>query len=213
MIENKVYDALDTQAQSINLQGAGVQLAEGQTVVRVSGGTCLRHSAGSVSGPSWRGAEAGLLDDFLTYTEDHFPDLGPFRRLALCRGIPVRIDRRLRQVLGEATGSEAETKPHGSCVATPAGTVAGRDAYLRRTDQAVDGQIGIELALYPADTLTQASAVVLQERKEGHVGQPHTLVPIRGRGARDIEEIRRGLLDARVVEHTVPLDARVYGWF
>jgi hypothetical protein len=99
------------------------------------------------------GAEDGLLDHFLTYVEDHFRSLGPFRTLALCQGNHFRQTRRLRQILAEAVGAEAVASPHGPYVSTPAGDLIGANAYLRVRDAD-----GIELALYPADTLTQARA-------------------------------------------------------
>lgn len=151
VIENKVFEADDLQARQINLKGADVQLVDGQEVVVVLWRDLLEALIGIRERNLIGGAEASILDDFLAYVEDHFPDLGPFRTLGLCGGISNRIERRLRQVLGEAAGIEAESSPYGSRVATPAGTVAGRDAYLT----IVEGD-EVELALYPADTLGQA---------------------------------------------------------
>jgi hypothetical protein len=151
VIENKVFEADDLQARQINLNGTGVQLVDGKQVVVVVWRDLLEALAGLRESALVRGAEAALLDDFLTYVEDHFPDLGPFRTLSLCNGAPNRIERRLRQVLGEAANTEAERSPSGPRVETPAETVAGRDAYLTT----VDGNL-IQLALYPADTLGQA---------------------------------------------------------
>jgi hypothetical protein len=151
VIENKVFEADDLQARQINLEGASVQLVDGQEIVIVVWRDLLEAFTGLRERALVAGAEAVLLDDFLTYVEDHFPDLGPFRTLSLCGGIPSRIERRLRQVLGEAAHAEAEGSPTGPRVVTPAETVAGRDAYLT----AIEGD-GIQLALYPADTLGQA---------------------------------------------------------
>jgi hypothetical protein len=151
VIENKVFEAEDLQAREINLDGAGVQLVDGQEVVVVLWRDLLEALTGLRERGLLGGAEEKVLDDFLTYVEDHFPGLGPFRTLALCGGVAARLERRLRQVLGDAAGSEAEGTPNGPRVATPAGTVAGRDAYLT----SVDGEI--QLALYPADTLGQAA--------------------------------------------------------
>jgi hypothetical protein len=151
VVENKVFEADDLQARQINLQGARIHLEDGQVVAFVLWRDLLEAFTGLRERNLVGGAEAAVLDDFLTYVEDHFPGLGPFRTLALCRRIPSRIERRLRQVLGDAAGVEAESSPYGPRVATPAGAVIGRDAYLTVTD----GE-AIELALYPADTLGQA---------------------------------------------------------
>jgi hypothetical protein len=152
VIENKVFEAADLQAREINLRGAGVRLADGQEIVVVVWRDLLEALTGLREGGLVGGAEAAVLDDFLAYVEDHFPDLGPFRTLALCAGIPSRLERRLRQLLGDAAAGEAESSPSGPRVATPAGAVAGRDAYLTATG---DGEV--QLALYPADTLGQAA--------------------------------------------------------
>ena len=151
VVENKVFEADDLQARQINLKGSGLQLVAGEEIAIVLWRDLLEALSGLRERELVAGAEAALLDDFLTYVEDHFPDLGPFRNLALCDGVPTRIERRLRQVLGEAAGSEAESSAHGPRVATPAGTTVGRDAYLTVIDNEE-----IQLALYPADTLSQA---------------------------------------------------------
>jgi hypothetical protein len=98
------------------------------------------------------GAEALLLDDFLTYVENYFPALGPFRTLGLARGNRYRQHRRLRQLLGEATGLEAVIDGYGPLVAASAGAGIGERAYLWIASD--DEQV--ELAVFPADTLTQA---------------------------------------------------------
>ena len=151
VVENKVFEADDLQARQINLKDSGIQLVGGEEIVIVLWRDLLEALSGLRERELVAGTEAALLDDFLTYVENHFPDLGPFRNLALCDGVPSRIERRLRQVLGEAAGAEAERSSYGPRIATPAGTVAGRDAYLAL----IDGE-EIQLALYPADTLSQA---------------------------------------------------------
>lgn len=153
VIENKVFEADDLQASQINLSGSGVQLAGNLKVTVVLWRDLLEALISMRERGLVGGAEAAVLDDFLTYVEDHFPELGPFRTLALCHGSPSRMERRLRQILGEAAGADADRTPTGPRVATPASTVAGRDAYLslKDEDQA-------ELAMYPADTLSQARA-------------------------------------------------------
>lgn len=159
VVENKVFEAEDLQAKHINLVGARVQLIEGQEVVIVLWRELLEALSGLRERGLVGGAEAAVLDDFLTYVEDHFPDLGPFRTLPLCQRVPSRVARRLRQVLSDAVAGEGDSSAHGAWVATPAGTVAGKNAYLRVADRHVGDPAGeIELALYPADTLSQAQA-------------------------------------------------------
>jgi len=151
VIENKVFEADHLQARRLNLGNGGVQLLDGQEVAIVLWRDLLEALTALRERALVSGAEAAVLDDFLVYVEDHFPDLGPFRSLALCRGVSSRVERRLRQVLGEAGDRDGESTPYGARIATPGGTVAGRDAYLK-----VGSSGNIELALYPADTLGQA---------------------------------------------------------
>jgi hypothetical protein len=151
VVENKVAEADDWQARNLNTSGARVTIAPGQEVIVVLWRDVLEAFVSLRERQLVSGAEAAVLDDFLTYTEDHFPALGPFRTLALCRGNEFRQTRRLRQVLGEAAEAEAMASLYGPYVPTPAGRVIGANAYLK-----VRNENEIELALYPADTLTQA---------------------------------------------------------
>jgi hypothetical protein len=153
VVENKVAEADDYQARQLNITGARVQLPEGKEAVVVLWRDLLDEFIALREKRLVGGAEDGVLDQFLTYVEDHFAELGPFRTLRLCHGNAFRQYRRLRKILGDATNSEAVATPHGPYVATFANDSIGANAYLhlRNTE-------GIELALYPADTLTQARA-------------------------------------------------------
>ncbi len=150
VVENKIVGADDLHARKLNVTGARVRIAEGQQAIVVLWPDVLEVFIALRERELVAGAEAGVLDYFLTYIEDHFPTLGPYRTLALCAGNPFRQRRRLRQILGEAVHGEATIKSERVRVATPAGAVIGRDAYLD-ADSA-----GITLSLYLADTLTQA---------------------------------------------------------
>jgi hypothetical protein len=151
VVENKVAEADDLQARHLNVAGARVRLAEGQEAVVVLWRDVLDAFIALRERNLVAGAEAGVLDDFLTYTEDHFADLGPFRTLALTHGNPYRQTRRLRQVLGQAVGLDAQTDVHGAYVKTPAREAIGAKTYLRMTNENE-----VELALFPADPLSQA---------------------------------------------------------
>jgi hypothetical protein len=98
------------------------------------------------------GAERSVLEDFLAYVEDHFAELGPYRTLALARGNDFRTRRRLRALLGEAAAREARIDKWGPTVELPELPGTAARAYLFSTDG------GIELSVYPADTLSQARA-------------------------------------------------------
>jgi hypothetical protein len=151
VIENKVAEDDDWQARNLNVTGAKVVLAEGQDAIVVLWRDFLEALVALRERQLVGGTEAAVVDDFLTYAEDHFPELGPFRTLRLCRGNVFRQTRRLRQVLGDAVGREATASVYGPYVETASGSSIGANAYLR-----VRNEREIELALYPADTLTQA---------------------------------------------------------
>lgn len=154
VVENKVAEGDDRQARELNTTGARVRLADGQEAVVVLWRDLLEAFIALRERNLIAGAEATLLDDFLLYTEDYFPDLGPFRTLALAHGNRFRQSRRLRQLLGEAVGLDAAIDGYGPYVDTPAGDIIGAKAYLRMTDD----QEQVEFVLFPADTLGQARA-------------------------------------------------------
>jgi len=154
VIENKVAEDEDRQAREINLRGGRIRLTEGQELVVVLWRDVLEALIALRERDLVAEAEATLLDDFLLYTEDYFPDLGPFRTLRLAHGNWFRQTRRLRQLLGEAVELDATIDYYGPYVETPAGEAVGAKTYLRMTDD----EEQVELAMYPADTLSQARA-------------------------------------------------------
>jgi hypothetical protein len=151
VVENKVAEDDDWQARNLNITGAKIVIAEGQEAIVLLWRDVLEALVALRERELVAGAEAGVVDDFLTYVEDHFPALGPFRTLRLCRGNEFRLSRRLRQVLGEAVGTEAAPSVYGPYVETASGSSIGANAYLRMRNESE-----VELSLYPADTLTQA---------------------------------------------------------
>jgi hypothetical protein len=152
VVENKVAEDDDLQARELNTTGARVRLADGQEAVVVLWRDVIEALIALRERHLVAGAEALLLDDFLTYVEDYFPALGPFRTLGLARGNRYRQHRRLRQLLGEATGLDAVIDGYGPLVAASAGAGIGERAYL----WVADDDEHVELALFPADTLAQA---------------------------------------------------------
>jgi len=120
VVENKIAEAEATQALLLNTTGARV-LIGGEEVVVVLWRDLLDAFIALRERGLVGGTEDTVLDDFLTYVEDHFAALGPFRTLRLCHGNEFRQSRRLRQILGEATGREASVSVYGPyIVATPA---------------------------------------------------------------------------------------------
>jgi hypothetical protein len=154
VVENKVAEDDDWQARELNITGAHIRLADGQEAIVVLWRDVLEAFIALRERSLVAGSEATLLDDFLSYTENHFPELGPFRTLALAHGNWFRQPRRLRQLLGEAVGLEATIDYYGPYIETPAGEAIGAKTYLRMSDDETE----VELSLFPADTLGQARA-------------------------------------------------------
>jgi hypothetical protein len=154
VVENKVAEDDDRQSRNLNVTGARIGLGDGQEAVVVLWRDVLEAFIALRERNLVAGAEAAVLDDFLLDTEDYFAELGPFRTLSLAHGNRFRENRRLRQLLGEAVDREALIDVYGPYIETPAGDAIGAKTYLRMTDD----EEQVELALYPADTLSQARA-------------------------------------------------------
>jgi hypothetical protein len=152
VVENKLGDDSDWQARELNLGDSGVRVEMGQQRQVVSWPDMIADVIGILERGLASGAEAGVLSDFLTFVENHFAALGPYRTLPLCGGDEFRISRRLRAVLSEAAAREAHIDKWGPTVELPHLPGTGSRAYLRSTPD----PCGIELSLYPADTLSQA---------------------------------------------------------
>lgn len=152
VVENKVAEASDAQARELNITGAGVVIAADQERQVVTWPEVIGDITGIVERGLAGGAERAVLEDFLAYVEDHFAELGPYRTLGLARGNDFRTRRRLRALLGEAAAREARIDKWGPTVELPELPGTAARAYLFSTDG------GIELSVYPADTLSQARA-------------------------------------------------------
>lgn len=152
VIENKVAEASDEQARALNIAGAGILIAADQERQVVTWPDVIGDVTGILERGLVGGAERSILEDFLAYVEDHFAGLGPYRTLGLCAGNGFRVMRRLRALLGEASGQEARIDKWGPTVGLPELLGTAARAYLFSTPR------GVELSVYPADTLSQARA-------------------------------------------------------
>jgi hypothetical protein len=152
VVENKVAEASDAQARELNITGSGVVIAPDQERQVVTWPEVIGDITGIVERGLAGGAERAVLEDFLAYVEDHFAELGPYRTLALAHGNDFRTRRRLRALLAEASGLESRIDKWGPTVDLPELPGTASRAYLFPVDS------GIELSVYPADTLSQARA-------------------------------------------------------
>src|SRR5205814_1262690 len=78
VVENKVAEADDRQARQLNVTGAKVRMGQDQEAVVVLWRDVLEGFIALRERNLVGGAEATVLDDFLTYVENRFADLGPF---------------------------------------------------------------------------------------------------------------------------------------
>jgi hypothetical protein len=152
VVENKVAEASDAQARELNITGSGVVIAPDQERQVVTWPEVIGDITGIVERGLAGGAERAILEDFLAYVEDHFAELGPYRTLGLAHGNEFRTNRRLRALLGEASGLEGRIDKWGPTVDLPELPGTASRAYLFLVENA------IELSVYPADTLSQARA-------------------------------------------------------
>jgi len=147
VIETKLAGrASSYQAQYLNVHGAQVQF-DG-SVRTVDWREFLAVLAGLVEAEVVAGAERSLIEDFLFYIERHFPHLGPFRTLALCKENWPRVNMRLKAALDEI----------GVCLANHWLDLPDRSTVSRARLEFDESLKCIQLVLYPADTLTQAKA-------------------------------------------------------
>lgn len=100
-------------------------------------------------------SERVLLEDLLAYTEESFPNLLPFRTLALAGDNELRLQRRMMALMREATGLAEEVRPR-----PPAGAEAMTDKRPgTKTTQRIailrEGE-GFALRTWPTEQKRQA---------------------------------------------------------
>ncbi len=156
VVENKIVVDSDFQALNVNT-GDRIPIADSQEAVVVRWRDLVEQFTNLLEKQLVGGGEQVVLQDFLTYVEDNFEDLGPYRILSLCNENSGRINRRLRSLLQAASEREAIMDKHGPTAEFDSGdapTVAAR-AYLQFWPGTSEGGL-ISLSVYPADTLSQA---------------------------------------------------------
>lgn len=171
VIETKLDGPVSSrQAEYLNIHGAQVQFD--RQVKAIDWRELLEAWSDLVESDVVSGTERTLIDDFLVYVERHFPQLGPYRRLAQCRENASRITMRLKAVLDQMAGGHTT-----DWLKLPQGAAVDR-AFLELDASSQH----IRLVVYPADTLTQAKAFYLRPksisgirslRKEGWTVEPN----------------------------------------
>jgi hypothetical protein len=95
LVENKIAEAHATQALQLNTTGALASI-DGNEAVVVLWRDLLERPHRAPGAPSCRRDRRRVVDHFLTYVEDHFAALGPFRTLRLWHGTRLVDQRGLR---------------------------------------------------------------------------------------------------------------------
>lgn len=157
-IENKVYPGqLTLQPSSINTGRAVVEFDP--HVRSVSWQTLLEAMADLSLRGLVEGAEKKLLDDFLTFAEHHFPQVGPYSTLRRAAFSCARVKRRLEAVISAVTGvAEPARQDMVSRNLPPHLGGEQRSVEMVALDINADGD-RLCLRLWPGDTLTQAKVL------------------------------------------------------
>lgn len=153
-IESKVVEGMPPdQSEHINLQG--VEAVE-KPVVHVSWQelfeALVRLSEEGLLGK----AERELIDDLYLFAQDseRFEKLLPFTTLKRCEGSEARIKRRLRAILGDATGfEETTTWGHGWNYLIPGGVTCSEIGLFRKGGQ-------LSLTIWPGQRAHQSRALL-----------------------------------------------------
>lgn len=97
-----------------------------------------------------------LIGDFFQYVERHFRYLNPYSTYAVCRDSDYRLRRRSGQILKSIVNEElVDAFPSGRSFIQIPGHVCARRVFLCPV-QRDGGLAGIELAIHPADLVSQA---------------------------------------------------------
>lgn len=98
------------------------------------------------------GAEALLIEDFISFVDEHFSYLNPFSTFSICKDVPYLIDKRCVKIL-ESIGEVQDQH-----IELGSNDLPARRIYLG-IKQEPDNNWCIELKIYPGDTMTQARAL------------------------------------------------------
>ncbi len=100
------------------------------------------------------GAEALLIEDFLTFVDTHFGYLNPFSKFSICKDDPYLINRRCVRILESISIGEVQ----GQHIELGSNDLPARRIYLGiKREQ--DNNWCIELKIHPGDTMAQARAL------------------------------------------------------
>jgi hypothetical protein len=97
-----------------------------------------------------------LVDDFLRYAQDEFPEINPYPTLKHCGDDLDKLDRRCEDLMQELAPDRVDTRRWGTYIRVPELKAA---KVVLVSAQESNGSWEIDLGLYPGDTVSQARSL------------------------------------------------------
>jgi hypothetical protein len=153
VIENKpdhrnvwVEQLSSTFSESFDIEDKPVVLRWQEIITRIS----VLKENGLV-----QGSDASLLEDFLDFVSDQFPELNPYERFGLCKGDPYLLTRRCISIMEESKLGPVDYHRGWHYYIETADTPSIKEITIF-PERLPDGEWEIRLELYPGDTINQA---------------------------------------------------------
>ena len=157
-IENKPYGDVREEQLHPNAEDAEALEVDPRLVVLVWKDLIRRLHVLGESG--WLDyTQQQLVDDFLQYAQDEFPEINPYQTLAHCGDDLDKLDRRCEDLMKEVAPDRVDTRRWGPYIRVPELKAA---KVVLVSAQESNGAWDIDLGLYPGDTVTQARALYTQ---------------------------------------------------
>ena len=97
-----------------------------------------------------------LVDDFLRYAQEEFPEINPYQTLAHCGDDLDKLDRRCEGLMQELAPDRVDTRRWGAYIRVPELEAA---KVVLVSSQESNGSWNIDLGLSPGDTVSQARSL------------------------------------------------------
>jgi len=102
-----------------------------------------------------QGSDASLLEDFLDFVSDQFPELNPYERFSLCKGDTYLLTRRCISIMEESKLGPVNYHRGWHYYIETADTPGIKEITIF-PERLPDGEWEIRLELYPGDTINQS---------------------------------------------------------
>lgn len=154
-IENKPYGDVREEQLHPNVEDSEGLDVDPRLVVLVWKDLIRRLHAPGESG--WLDyTQQQLVDDFLRYAQDEFPEINPYPTLKHCGDDLDKLDRRCEDLMQELAPHRVDTRRWGSYIRVP--ELDAAKVVLVSAEES-NGSWEIDLALHPGDTVSQARSL------------------------------------------------------